>query len=104
MDHIDADIIVHPGWPVFKPKDRETRWGLMQASSDSSPFGSVVVRDVKFEQPDVAEVRAELGVSGRTPEFLLLRVSRLGGRWLVEELPPPAQDGGVATTGDAGVH
>jgi hypothetical protein len=52
----------------------------------------------------VAEVRAELGVSGRTPEFLLLRVSRLGGRWLVEELPGPAQDGGLRATGDAGVR
>jgi hypothetical protein len=79
-------------------------WGLMQTGGGSSTFGNIVVRDVKFEQPDVAEVRAELGVSGRTPEFLLLRVSRLGGRWLVEELPAPAQDGGVGTTGDAGVR
>lgn len=79
-------------------------WGLMQTASGSSAFGSIVVRDVRFEQPDVAEVRAELGVSGRTPEFLLLRVSRLGGRWLVEELPGPAQDGGLRATGDAGVR
>jgi hypothetical protein len=78
-------------------------WGLMQTGGGSSTFGNIVVRDVKFEQPDVAEVRAELGVSGRTPEYLLLRVSRLGGRWLVEELPLLAPDGGVGTPRDAGV-
>jgi len=79
-------------------------WGLMQTVGGAAPFGSIVVRDVKFEQPDVAEVRAELGISGRTPEFLLLRVSRLGGRWLVEELPAPAPDAGVGRAGDAGVR
>ena len=62
-------------------------WGLMQTVGGAAPFGSVVVREVRFERPDVAEVRAELGVSGQTPDFLTLRVSRLGGRWLVEELP-----------------
>ena len=31
IDNIDADIIVSGGWPVMKPKDRETRWGLMYA-------------------------------------------------------------------------
>jgi hypothetical protein len=79
-------------------------WGLMQTVGGAAPFGSIVVRDVKFEQPDVAEVRAELGISGRTPEFLLLRVSRLGGRWLVEELPAPSLDAGVGRPGDAGVR
>jgi hypothetical protein len=79
-------------------------WGLMQTVGGAAPFGSIVVRDVKFEQPDVAEVRAELGVSGQSPEFLLLRVSRMGGRWLIEELPAPAQDGGVRALGDAGVR
>ena len=79
-------------------------WGLMQTVGGAAPFGSIVIRDVKFEQPDVAEVRAELGISGRTPEFLLLRVSRLGGRWLVEELPAPALDAGVGRAGDAGVR
>jgi hypothetical protein len=79
-------------------------WGLMQTVGGAAPFGSIVVRDVKFEQPDVAEVRAELGISGRTPEFLLLRVSQLGGRWLVEELPAPALDAGVGRAGDAGVR
>jgi hypothetical protein len=77
-------------------------WGLMQTVGGAAPFGSIVVRDVKFEQPDVAEVRAELGLSGRNPEFLVLRVSRLGGRWLVEELPAPSLDAGVGTAGDAG--
>ena len=77
-------------------------WGLMQTVGGAAPFGSIVVRDVKFEQPDVAEVRVELGVSGQSPEFLMLRVSRLGGRWLVEELPAPAQDGGARALGDAG--
>ena len=76
----------------------------MQTVGGASPFGSIVVRDVKFEQPDVAEVRAELGLSGQSPEFLVLRVSRLGGRWLIEELPAPAQDGGVRALGDAGVR
>jgi len=69
-------------------------WGLMQTVGGAAPFGSVVVRDVKFERPEVAEVRAELGVSGQSPDFLMLRVSRLGGRWLVEELAPP-RDAGV---------
>jgi hypothetical protein len=78
-------------------------WGLMQTVGGAAPFGSIVVRDVHFERPDVAEVRAELGVSGQTPEYLMLRVSRLGGRWLVEELPSPAPDAGVPSSTDAGV-
>jgi len=77
-------------------------WGLMQTVGGAAPFGSIVVRDVQFQQHDVAEVRAELGVSGQTPEYLLLRVSRLGGRWLVEELPSPAADAGVRSPADAG--
>jgi hypothetical protein len=79
-------------------------WGLMQTVGGAAPFGSIVVRDVHFEQPDVAEVRAELGVSGQSPEFLLLRVSRLGGRWLIEELPSPAPDAGVRAPADAGMR
>ncbi len=77
-------------------------WGLMQTVGGAAPFGSVVVRDVRFERPDVAEVRAELGVSGQSPDYLVLRVSRLGGRWLVEELPPRA-DAGTARP-DAGLR
>ncbi len=69
-------------------------WGLLQTVGGAAPFGSVVVRDVRFESPDVAEVRAELGVSGETQDFLTLRVSQLGGRWLVEELARP-RDAGV---------
>ena len=79
-------------------------WGLMQTVGGAAPFGSIVVRDVRFEQPEVAEVRAELGVSGQSPEFLLLRVSRLGGRWLVEELPSGATDAGVRSPRDAGTR
>ncbi len=75
-------------------------WGLMQTVGGAAPFGSIVVRDVRFEGPDVAEVRAELGVSGQTPDYLLLRVSRLGGRWLVEELPVPKEQApGLADSG-----
>src|SRR5678815_5860081 len=70
-------------------------WGLMQTVGGAAPFGSIVVRDVRFERPDVAEVRAELGISGQTPEYLVLRASRLGGRWLIEELPGPGRDGGT---------
>jgi len=70
-------------------------WGLMQTVGGAAPFGSIVVRDVRFEQSDVAEVRAELGVSGQSPEFLVLRVSRLGNRWLVEELPSTTRDAGA---------
>jgi|GEM_PF-465655 len=77
-------------------------WGLMQTVGGAAPFGSVVVREVRFEQPDVAEVRAELGVSGQAPDFLTLRVSRLGGRWLVEELPA-RRDGGVPPPGSDGL-
>ncbi len=79
-------------------------WELMQTVGGAAPFGTVVVRDVQFERPDVAEVRAELGVSGQTPDFLLLRVSRLGGRWLVEELPARAPDGGVPIAPDGGAR
>jgi hypothetical protein len=69
-------------------------WGLMQTVGAAAPFGSVVVRDVRFDRPDVAEVRAELGVSGQAPDYLTLRVSRLGSRWLVEEVTPQ-RDGGT---------
>ena len=31
MDHIDADVIVHGGWPILYPKDLEARWGLTYA-------------------------------------------------------------------------
>jgi hypothetical protein len=62
-------------------------WGLMQAVGGAAPFGSVVVRDVQMERPDVAQIRAEVGVSGQSPEFLSLRASRLGDRWLIEEQP-----------------
>src|SRR5262249_42715175 len=70
-------------------------WGLMQAVGGAAPFGSVVVREVTLERPDVAQVRAEVGVSGQSPEFLNLRASRLGDRWLIEEQP-------VASPRDAG--
>jgi len=70
-------------------------WGLMQTTGGAAPFGSIVVREVHFERPDVAEVRAELGVSGQTPDYLVLRASRLGGRWLIEELPAARIDAGV---------
>ena len=86
-------------------------WGLMQTVGGAAPFGSVVVREVRFDQPDVAEIRAELGVSGEASEYLTLRASRLGGRWLIEELPPPlAADAGIARprtparSADAGVR
>jgi hypothetical protein len=62
-------------------------WGLMQAVGGAAPFGSVVVREVQLERPDVAQVRAEVGVSGQMPEFLSLRASRLADRWLIEEQP-----------------
>jgi hypothetical protein len=71
-------------------------WGLMQAAGGAAPFASVVVREVRFERPDVAIARAERGLSGQAPEFLSLRASRLGPRWLVEELAPEgSQDAGV---------
>ena len=79
-------------------------WGLMQTVGGAASFGSIVVRDVRFERPDVAEVRAELGLSGQTPEFLLLRVSQLGGRWLIEELPAPTRDAGTRAPSDAGAR
>jgi len=30
-DGIDADVIVHPGYPILLPRNRETRWGMMYA-------------------------------------------------------------------------
>ena len=33
-DSVDADVIVHPGFPIMKPKDRTTRWGMMRAFND----------------------------------------------------------------------
>jgi hypothetical protein len=60
-------------------------WGLLQATGGAAPFASVVVREVRFDRPDVALVRAEVGLSGQSPEVLQLRASRLGTRWLLEE-------------------
>jgi len=60
-------------------------WGLLQATGGAAPFGSVVVREVHFDRPDVASVRAEVGISGQSPDVLQLRASRLGTRWLIEE-------------------
>jgi len=34
MDGIDADVLVHPGYPIMLPKDRTTRWGMMVAFND----------------------------------------------------------------------
>src|SRR5262249_55520448 len=80
-------------------------WGLMQTTGGAGTFGSVVVREVRFERPDVAEVRAELGLSGESPDYLLLRVSRLGNRWLVEDVTPrPREDAGVPSAADAGAR
>jgi uncharacterized protein len=31
QDGIDADVIVHPGYPILLPKDRAARWGMMFA-------------------------------------------------------------------------
>jgi predicted TIM-barrel fold metal-dependent hydrolase len=31
LDGVAADVILHPGWPVLKPQDREIRWGMMYA-------------------------------------------------------------------------
>lgn len=31
QDGIAADVIVHPGWPILNPKNRQTRWGMMYA-------------------------------------------------------------------------
>jgi predicted TIM-barrel fold metal-dependent hydrolase len=31
QDGIDADVIVHPGYPILIPTDRATRWGMMYA-------------------------------------------------------------------------
>jgi len=95
----EMDALIRAGAQV---EPASSCWGLMQTVGGAAPFGSIVVRDVHFEQPDVAEVRAELGVSGQTPEYLMLRVSRLGGRWLVEELPSPTSDAGVRSPADAG--
>ena len=30
-DGVDADVIVHPGYPILLPRNRETRWGMMVA-------------------------------------------------------------------------
>jgi len=88
----DLDALARAGAQV---EPASSCWGLMQTVGGAAPFGSIVVREVRFERPDVAEVRAELGVSGQTPDYLLLRASRLGGRWLIEELPTTAPDAGV---------
>lgn len=90
----EMDALIRAGAQV---EPASSCWGLMQTVGGAAPFGSIVVRDVRFEQPEVAEVRAEIGVSGQSPEFLMLRVSRLGGRWLIEELPSGAPDAGVRT-------
>ena len=33
-DNVDADVIVHPGFPILNPQDRLTRWGMMRAFND----------------------------------------------------------------------
>ena len=95
----EMDALIRAGAQV---EPASSCWGLMQTVGGAAPFGSIVVRDVRFEQPEVAEVRAEIGVSGQSPEYLMLRVSRLGGRWLIEELPSGAPDAGMRTPRDAG--
>jgi predicted TIM-barrel fold metal-dependent hydrolase len=34
MDGIDADVLVHPGYPIMLPKDRTTRFGMMVAFNE----------------------------------------------------------------------
>lgn len=34
VDGIDADVLVHPGYPIMLPKDRALRWGMMYAFND----------------------------------------------------------------------
>jgi predicted TIM-barrel fold metal-dependent hydrolase len=34
QDGIDADVLVHPGYPIMLPKDRSTRWGMMVAFNE----------------------------------------------------------------------
>ena len=34
MDGIDADVLVHPGYPIMLPKERATRFGMMYAFND----------------------------------------------------------------------
>jgi predicted TIM-barrel fold metal-dependent hydrolase len=34
QDGIDADVLVHPGYPIMLPKDRTTRWGMMLAFNE----------------------------------------------------------------------
>ena len=31
MDGIDADVLTHPGYPIIRPSDRTTQWGMMYA-------------------------------------------------------------------------
>jgi predicted TIM-barrel fold metal-dependent hydrolase len=33
-DGVDADVILHPGYPILLPKNRETRWGMMYAMNN----------------------------------------------------------------------
>jgi len=75
IDNIDADVIVHPGWPVLKPKDRETRWGMMYAfnnwlaefcSYDPSRLigiGEIPVWDIPLAVEEAKRV-AKLGLKG----------------------------------------
>jgi predicted TIM-barrel fold metal-dependent hydrolase len=34
MDGVDADVLVHPGYPIMLPKDRTTRFGMMFAFNE----------------------------------------------------------------------
>jgi predicted TIM-barrel fold metal-dependent hydrolase len=74
-DGVDADVIVHPGFPIMKPKDRATKWGMMRAFNDwlgefcsAAPARLVGVGEIPVWDIDlaIAEARhvAALGLRG----------------------------------------
>ncbi len=74
-DGVDADVIVHPGYPILLPKNRDTRRGMMMAFNDwlagfcaHDParligIGEIPVWDIPLAIEEARRVK-ELGLKG----------------------------------------
>ena len=74
-DGIDADVVVHPGYPILLPKNRETRWGMMVAFNSwlaefcgHAPDRLIGIGEIPLWDLDRAKTEArrlaELGLKG----------------------------------------
>jgi predicted TIM-barrel fold metal-dependent hydrolase len=75
QDGVDADVVIHPGYPILLPKDRDTRWGMMWAFNNwlaefcgHDParligIGEIPLWDIPLAISEARRVR-ELGLRG----------------------------------------